>query len=103
MKTPKKSKLDNFRFRQTPYEGKVVALYIRVSSDEFVKNEDGERERRTSIKTQTEDSIAKAMSMGWTKYVIYDEDCNISGAEDELTRPSISRLSLATPLIFHPS
>lgn len=86
-----KSKLDKFRFKQTPFEGKKVALYIRVSSEEFTRIADGSKERRASIQAQIQDAKAFAEKHGW-EYKVYDADCNISGTEDDVTRPAIAEL-----------
>ena len=82
---------DRFTFKQTPYEGKKCGLYIRVSQDEFVKNSLGERERRASVDAQTQDAIAWAKKQGF-EYIVYDQDCDISGSEDAINRPAITRI-----------
>lgn len=91
MKQKRKSVLDKFAFKPTSTEGKQAAIYIRVSSEEFTRNDQGEKERRQSVQTQQADAIALAEKNGWT-YGIYDEDCNVSGSEDLADRPSLQRL-----------
>jgi len=86
-----KRKTDAMAFVPCDPTGKVAALYVRVSQDEEVKTSLG-KVRRASVKTQMDDLKAHAKAHGWD-YAVYDEDCNISGYEDELARPSLSRLS----------
>lgn len=82
---------DKYTFKQTSYDGKSIGLYIRVSSQEFQRNEQGEKERRASVEVQTQDALNKAKSKGWS-YIIYDQDCNISGNEDAINRPAITAI-----------
>jgi site-specific DNA recombinase len=96
----------NLEFRQTPSEGKKAALYIRVSSNEFLVTRKDERAKgihrteadieslfRESVRTQKEDAIAycKKQHPPWD-YEIYDEDCDISGTLDSDERPGLERL-----------
>src|SRR5450756_2619759 len=83
--------LDKLRFKQIPYEGKKAALYVRVSKDEFILNESGEREERTSVTTQRDDAVEYAKGKKWA-YEVYDQDSDISGFEDIAKRPGISKL-----------
>lgn len=85
------SKVAKWQFTQIPYAGRFCALYIRVSKDEFKRNEAGEKERRQSVKTQTADAIEYAKKNGW-EYKVYDADCDISGGEELQDRPALQEL-----------
>ena len=91
MRTTNTRKMDRFEFRPTPAVGKMIGLYIRVSSNEFARNEAGERERRASVTTQTQDAIGDAIANGWD-YKIYDQDCDVSGSEELADRPALQQL-----------
>ena len=83
---------DKLTFKQTPIQGKACGLYIRVSSDEFATNANGEKERRESVQAQIQDAIAWAKAQGFNETIIYDNDCDISGHEDAINRPAITRI-----------
>jgi len=83
--------LDKLRFTQTPFGGKLAAVYVRVSSDMNIKTANGETEKRASVQTQAADGIAYAQKMGWS-FKLYDADCNISGSEDISNRPALLEL-----------
>jgi len=83
---------DKFTFRQTPYEGKMAALFIRVSSDEYHKNAKGKLERKTSVNVQISEAEREAKKYGDGSFKIYDDDCDISGSEELANRPSLQAL-----------
>jgi DNA invertase Pin-like site-specific DNA recombinase len=83
-------KIKRFTFVQTPVEGKVAAVYVRVSSEEFKRGIDG-KERRMSPQVQTADGKEFAEKHGWSVKV-FDGDCNISGMEDIADRPAMQAM-----------
>ena len=89
--TKRKSILEKWGFKQTPYENKVAAIYVRVSSDEFKKNSAGVAERRASVTTQIKDLTTYAENHGW-KHQLYDADCDISGGDEIEDRPAMQQM-----------
>ena len=65
-------------FKPCDKAGKVAAIYIRVSRNEFKSGPDGEEEQRQSVKTQESDAIERCKKEGW-KYKVYSADCDLSG------------------------
>jgi len=79
----RKSRLSELTFNQTPTQGKVAAIYVRVSLDEFKrkKKPDAEKEYRQSVITQENEGIKEAERNKW-KYKVYKEDCGESGFDE---------------------
>ena len=78
----KKSFLEKTEFRQASETGKYAALYVRVSTEEWVwtTDKDGKpvKDRRASVNSQINILKAYAEKRGW-EYKIFDGDCDISG------------------------
>ena len=113
-----KKQASTYEFTQTETSGKKAAIYVRVSSQEFLlsrkdekkiqeearaKNisiakadvaaikKEIERQVRQSVATQKEDGIRFCKEKGW-EYEIYDKDCDISGTLGSKDRPDLERL-----------
>lgn len=65
-------------FKQTPYEGKKAAIYVRVSREETVESPTGEKEARQSIDSQIKEGISICQGKQW-QYEVYQADCGKSG------------------------
>jgi len=91
---PKKRKvgvLEKFNCKPCDKAGKIAVIYVRVSTDDMIKNQEGKQERRASSLVQIEDGIALAKKEGW-QWLVLDKDCDISGAADLSDRPALQEL-----------
>lgn len=86
-----KNIVERMTFTHTTTAGKVAALYVRVSQDEYVKSATGVKEHRASVEAQRQDAIAWAKSKGYS-YKLYEQDCDISGHADAIDRPAIQAI-----------
>lgn len=79
----RRRKMDRLDFHQTPYTGKVAAIYVRVSSNDLKRcsKKDKVRRLRESVQTQEADGIEYATKHNW-QFEVFKADCNISGFED---------------------
>lgn len=84
-------KIESMTWQLTPVTGKIAALYVRVSSNDYKKGPDGERERRKSVPLQIDKATAYAKGKGW-QYRVYDADCDISAMAAITDRPAITEL-----------